>query len=57
MLTIQPKDDAFCTIKRKSKYIRGTGRLLDVPYVKGECCAVFLLLLSIRNFLIILILR
>lgn len=22
MLTIQPKDDAFCTIKRKSKYIR-----------------------------------
>lgn len=22
MLTIQPKDDAFCTVKRKSKYIR-----------------------------------
>ena len=22
MLTIQPNDDAFCTIKRKSKYIR-----------------------------------
>lgn len=25
MLTIQPKDDTFCTVKRKCKYIRKRG--------------------------------